>query len=214
MAINYISGAVNSASTSVNTISVTYSPTAGNTLVVFVGINVSNAGLTVVDNLSNSLTAGPTLTLGTSISSSCHYYTVPSGVTSITASWTTNRECGIVVLEYSGVVAVNASLSGNAVDGTSASPSITVTSQDANDYIVAGFVCSQVFTMSTGTQRQHVASGTHNYCGDNTSSTAGSITLGGSQTSANWIALAIELRASIGTPGVSSNQLMMMGCGG
>jgi hypothetical protein len=206
MAISYIGGGNNGSSTAVTTISVTYSPVVGNTLCVFLALGSSSAGLSIVDNLANSLTTGPTLSALYGV-----YYTVPSGVTTLTASWTTAKQCGMVLMEYSGVSSVNASLTGNTATATSTTPSISVTTQDANDFVVAGFHTGTAMTTTSGNQRKSESVGFYMYGLDNTSATAGSVTLGGTMTSSAWVAVAIELRAS--ASGSNHQNLLLLGCG-
>jgi hypothetical protein len=167
------------------------------------------SGPTFTDNLSNTLTLGPTIA-GTPIYSA--YYTLPSGVTSITATWTLTKQCGMAVVEYSGVNNVNPSLSGNTASGTSAAPSISLTTEDSNDVIVAGFHTANAFTIGTGTLRASTITSIKTYVADNTSASPGSVTVAGTQTSGTFTAVALELRTSTGIGG--TNQLMMLGCGG
>jgi len=192
---SWVGGAKNDATGSVTTITVTYSPTAGNTLVIFLETAPVSGG-SCADNNSNALTVGPTIS-ATEYQSS-YYGTAITGATSYTCTWTTSTEAGIVLGEYSGVSSVNASLSGNTNSGNSATASVTVTTQDANDWIACGLGdSSDMLTGSVGTQREQVAASTKKITlVDNTSSSAGSLTCAATLTSTGWVGIALELRTT------------------
>lgn len=191
---NSTSGAVEGESATV-----TYSPTVGNTVVVFVGVSGNPGSMVVTDSKSATLSAGASINNGTGQYLYCFYYTATSGVTSFTASWTEGLYWAFTVVEYSGVTSINAGLSGNTNTGNSALPSITNTTQDANDWLVVGLanvsLASNDITITTGNQRNSdAASEVYLAVGDNTAATAGSVTVAGSQASAAWTAVSIELR--------------------
>ena len=80
--------------------------------------------------------------------------------TSYIASWTTNATASMVCEDYSGVVAVNSALSRNTATGSSATDSITVTTEDANNWVVCGMgEGNQTLTASVGNSRQQVTAG-------------------------------------------------------
>jgi len=105
MAIAYVGGATNSTASSVNTLSGTYSPTAGNEVVVALaqGNGLSLAGAVCEDNNGNALTLR--LTPTTNLAGAWMFYgTAQAGATSYTCTWTTARaQTSIAVAEYSGV---------------------------------------------------------------------------------------------------------------
>lgn len=208
MAIAFVNGAINNGA-GVTTVSVTYAPTAGNTVVVTLGFTVAVTNLTCTDSSFNPLAAGPSRTNG--ITSACFYYTAASGVTGFTASWTTASGVNIAVAEYSGVQSVNAALAGNAASATSATATITVTTEDNNDFIVASIVSNaNVVTITVGTLRENAASaGAKLKIADNTVASAGAVTITGTLTSAAWAIVVLELRtvASGGGGGSISNWL-------
>jgi len=200
MAIAFVNGGNNGSASTVSTISVTYSPTQGNTVVVLLSINAGATGITVVDSNSAGLTLGPSQVAGTV--EQAYYYTAGSGVTSFTASWTTAAQCNMVVLEYSGVGSVNAGLTGNVTTGSSATASGTVTTQDNNDWITGAIVSVNPVTVTAGNLRKSAVVGNlKTYGVDNTVATAGSVSLTGTLTSAGWIVLIIELRVPGSTGG-------------
>jgi hypothetical protein len=205
MAIAYISGANNSATTSVTTITATYSPTAGNMVVVGVAFPATPGSSPVVkDNLGNTLTPGP------SQGTAPYIYTfaqspAPSGVTGYTATWTGGQNAGIAVAEYSGPansgVDVTHGIATTAVNSTSASLSVPL--DGANDFVVmVACSISGNLTTSVGNQRQQATTGGIRITlQDNTGTTAGaSVTNTCTQASASWICAAA---VTVGGPGFS-----------
>lgn len=208
--MTFINGAVSaSSSTASGTCAVTYSPTAGNTIVGWgagVGVDVSS----VADNATGGSSTYIRLTPAnnhTITGSLWGVLVVKSGVTTITFTMasSTRRACG--VLEFSGVAAF-----GNS-DGTatasSASPQDTLTMQDANNYIVTGMSREGTSTWSThtgvGTLRENLAGAGSTTPGigisTNTSASTGSLSAGATiSASGTWIASAIELRNNAPVP--------------
>lgn len=193
MAVTPVGGNVNATASNVTTISVAYSPTAGNEVVVFFGTGIVS-GVAVKDNLGNSLTAGPTVSSGGVIQTYCFYGTAASGVTSYVATWTTATVATLAVEEYSGVGSVNAALSGNTATGTTSPGSISQT-VSANSFMVAFFdTRSSAPTLGTGTQRQRqVTTAPMSILIDNNSVGGGSISCTCTFTAVTWAAVAIEL---------------------
>ena len=198
----------------------TYAPTLGNIVCAFFAPNSAVSALTVKDSGGVVLTSGPTATFGAAVdNASAWFYTASAGVTKFIASWTTSRASVFGVEEYSGVTGgVNGALAGSAATGTSAAPSITVTTQDNNDFVVAGlFSGANAITVTTGTQRQS-ATGAATIkldIADNTAASAGAVTIAGTiTTSIAWAALALELRlTAVVAAAANYNRLMMVGCG-
>lgn len=209
MAIAFVNGAVNGSSTGVQTIAVSYSPTSGNTVCVFLNCSATVTNLTCVDSNSASLQSGPALGIS-STTEACFYYVAGTGVTGFTASWTGSAACNFAVVEYSGVLSVNPSLSGNTSTGSSATASITVTTQDANDYIVGSLSSPNIITMTVGTLRKSNSAGggaPRLFVSDNTVASAGSLSLTGTLTSAAWGVLVLELRTVAAAASSGSNWL-------
>ena len=152
----YVGGNGVSQSGGATTETVTYSPTAGNATVLYFATGSASTGLTVKDNLGNTLSTGPNSGLLTSF----YQYPVPSGVTSYVATWTTARQSSFIVEEYSGATAVNAALSGNTASGSSNTATLTVTDDEAGDITVFGFYSANILTASVGNQRHQVTGST------------------------------------------------------
>lgn len=206
MAIAQVGGSAVGIATN-TTGSITYSPTPGNIVCLFLSGSVAISNVSVVDSNGNSLAAG-TVAGGLVFP---FYYTATTGVTSFTASWTTTATVNIVLEEYSGAIGgVNASLAGNTATGVGTTATITVTTQDNNDWVVAGLAAiNQVITITVGNQRQASASGASKLkLADNTVASAGSVSITGTLTSATWAIALLELRSvAQGGGGSTSNWL-------
>jgi len=195
-------GFVNSASSGVasqTSAMATYSPTEGNTVIIYLSHNATTTGDSCKDNLSNTLTAGPKSSNTTNKISS-FYYTVPSGVTSFTCTWTTARFAYLDVLEYSGVNSVNATLTGNTGSGSAPTYTMTVTTLVNNSWLAIGFgdAAATSWTSPTGNLRLSENSGTpagaRQADMDNTSAIAGAVTCAITGTGATaWNSVALEL---------------------
>lgn len=216
MAIAFVGGAVADIAVIGTSMTVTYAATTGNILCAFATFATAPSALTVKDSNANLLTAGPTAT-NTSLLTS-FFYTASAGVTSLVAAWTASRQGSLGVVEYSGVTGgVNAALAGNVAIGTSTLASITVTTEDANDWVVAGLgTGANTSTILVGNAREKSALSTAKVnIGDNTAATPSLVTVSGTTlVSGNWEAIALELRLSAGVIAANNfNQLMMVGCG-
>ena len=150
-----VGGGHNAESAGATTLTVTYSPTAGNAAVVVFNVGTAVTGLVVKDNLGNTLAVGPAA--GTTLAS-FYQFPVPSGVTSYIATWTGSHQASIAVEEYSGVTGVNATLAGNTNTGSSATATITTTMDRSAATLVVGFgnESSDTMTGTVGNQRQQV----------------------------------------------------------
>jgi hypothetical protein len=107
-------------------------------------------------------------------------------------------EASARVEECSGVLAIGTTATAN---NTTANPTISLTTQDANNYVIAGFglVGATVPTSLTGTLRGTTASAGSNpvvsASTDNTAASASSVTNAITRAAAVWAAAAIELRS-------------------
>lgn len=201
MAINFVGGNKNNAGANTTILS-NYTPTAGNAVIVFLSVNGAVTNVTCVDTNNNPLTAGPTATNGTTIIFSFYILYSKTGATSFTCNWTTSRVSSITLEEYSGANGINANLAGNSATGTSATASISVATEDNNDWIVCGLAdVGNTLTASVGNSRQSVISGTscRQILMDNTVASPSSVTCSATLTSSAWAVVAIELRLI--TPG-------------
>jgi hypothetical protein len=218
MAIAFVGAATNNGA-SVTLLTCTYAATSGNIVTLFLNHAQPVTALTVKDNGGNLLTAGPTVSFATLTNvASGWYYTAGAGVSNFVATWTTARAVGMNVTEYSGVTGgVNGALAGNTATGTSVAPTITVTTQDDNDWVSAGlFARSITITVSAGNSRvaNNVQSTAKLESADNTSVAIGSVTIAGTCGSQAWACIALELRlTAVVAAAANHNQLMMVGCG-
>jgi hypothetical protein len=193
MAIAFVNG-TNNAGSAVTSLNTPYAPTAGNTVCVFLCFSGAVTNLTVTDQIGNPLTAGPTKSNTVVVTS--FYYTAASGVTQFQASWTTSRQVSCTIVEYSGVIGgVNAGLAGNTASASSATASITVTTDDATDWVTAMLAASgQVITITVGNSREtNNIQGAKVVSADATAS-ASSATITGTLTSTAWAIVLLELR--------------------
>ncbi len=150
----------NQVAASATTNSVTYSPTTGNTVIVFLNTTSTINTVSCKDNNNNTLTAGSTGAGGTD-DIFPFYGTAITGATSYSCSWTNSSASTISVEDYSGVVAVNTGLANNTGTATSASASLTVTTEDNNDWNVCGFGdAGNTFTVTVGNSRQNQSTST------------------------------------------------------
>jgi hypothetical protein len=209
-ALNYASGSLTyvggatpvGSSTTVTSASVTYTPTPGNEIVLFLGTNGSVTSLSCHDSESNSLTAGPTTNSNLSYVYEFYYSVPATAPTSFTCSWATRQHSDITVVEYSGVLSVNGSPTGDTAAGDNTNPSISPTSTVANDFMVAGFYSANNVSWAAQTGHLRVsnsaaaANGGSIVVVDNFSSTSGSsvtesVTFG--SPSEHWAGVVIEL---------------------
>lgn len=144
--------------------------------------------------------------------------------TSITVNYGVAAKSVIGVLQYSGVQAFGVTASGT---GATANPTRALTTQDNNNWSVAGF-CSQGTTLPTalagngtlrGTPVATSGGGGTTNCSlgmvDNTVATAGSVTCGETLAAANWAAAALELRSVLPAvaPLLFTSKIALMGVG-
>ena len=119
--------------------------------------------------------------------------------TTVTVTLAAGSEVVCAVAQYSGVGALGLT---NTNSGTGTAPTVSVTTQDNNNWVVAGFAhegATGTLSAQTGTLRQvKVTSGSSvkGALTDNTSATPASVTnaVTATQTGTNWAAAALELR--------------------
>ncbi len=143
MAIGFVGGAFSTASTTAGTTNtISYVPTAGNTLIVF-GCGIDVVGVTgVTDSAGNkyypcqtvtSESTGPTVTTFSTNAGAA--LTTAGNTITVTFGSSTRNTC--VIVEYSGVVGIAAV--SNATHAATTTASIVQTIQNANNWIVAAF---------------------------------------------------------------------------
>jgi len=131
--------------------------------------------------------------------------------TSITIGMETTNQAIACAFEYLGV----ASLGNTAVNNdTSAALTVSVTTQDANNWVVGGFgqySGSAELTQNVGTLRAALSNGTNIVSGlaDNTCVSAGSCQVAvASDESAVWVAAGLELRSGAAPPAAAKRRII------
>ena len=202
MAIAYVNSAFSTSSTTAGTSkTISYTPTAGNTLIVFC-FGVGVAATKVTDTKANLYQpyvppTTSTVTATTFICRSCN-----GGATTITVTFASSTRNTVVVVEYSGALEVGKT---NTATGSSTAPSVAITTQDNNNVVCAGMTTegTSTWALSVGTalRNSQVGGGATTPGGgviDNTSATPASTTetatLG---TTGAWVAHAVELRTVV-----------------
>lgn len=146
MAISWVGGTANHAA-SAATLTATYSPTAGNIVIVFVAVGGAVTLMSVQDNNGNYLLQGPVFstTVIPVAAGTGQLYAfwgiAAAGATGYTATWTTNEVSSVAVGEYSGVEAIyylNASTTYYNTGTSATAATAAITTLDANDWVVAG----------------------------------------------------------------------------
>jgi hypothetical protein len=185
------------------TVTFTYSPTATNQITLFLRYN-GTAGVATpycTDNNYNSLLQGVAIA-GANDSEQPFYGIAASGATVYTCTYNGSNISGVLG-EYTGFLSFNPLLSGNTALGTGTLASATVTTDDANDYVVCGFGDeSNGFQGAyTGTERKLEGTAPTSVLVDNTSATAGSVTVAANISgSVAWKGACLELRTVSTSP--------------
>ena len=174
-------------------------PVASVTTVVATGASFSKQGAVTNASGSDSIRAESWIARN-----------VPAGIPSVTVNWDAPTVASVHAGRYTGVQAIGAVVTATGAAGTAAT--IAITTQDANNLVVAGLgdeatAQAQFSAASVGTARSFgyaVGDGAPDVNGsllDNTSATPASVacTIGTPATARLWAAVAVELR-SVGTP--------------
>lgn len=226
MAIAFVRTAQNRDGTAGSTLAVNMTVTAGDCVVVL--IDYDNGAVlpsSVTDNAGNAyaLRASKLNNHLVTIWSTAANGTLAA--TSITATFPTTGVVlrSMIAADYSGVASLGLSAG---TSGTSVSPSVSIVTQDPNNFVVAGMhsnsALSTTMASGTGNLRATIQAGAGSNCDgyvDNTGAGTGSITCSVSiPGSVTWAAVAIELRSTFTPipplltllPGVNSNTLLRM----
>lgn len=185
------------------TCTLTASTTAGNSVVV--GLSWKATAATVNSVTSPSTTTerfhqfGPNICNGSSECAAIFVCRGCAALTTVKPTFSASTLFTINVDEYSGVGSIGIAATAT---GTSTTPSVSLTTSDANNFIVvqtASLGNAGIPTAGTGTLRTANRTGTtsSNVAGascDNTVAGAGSVTCSVTITSGVWAAVAIELR--------------------
>ncbi len=200
---------------------VTRTEAANNTIVIVIAIkNTGSTGSSITDtggtsypfsqsfgkNGTNERVEIWTSTAGGSTSS-----------TSVTINLASTSKFVGCVFEYSGVQALG---NENTAQATAANPSISVTTQDSNNFCVGGFSGqgTGTFTSGTGTLRASAATSGGNASTnvggalvDNTVGSPGTCTTSVTNADTDWALAVIELRSV--APSVCKNLIALLGAG-
>jgi hypothetical protein len=200
-AVAYVGGATNTVSTGTS-VTATYTSTTGNCVVVHV---MGNPGSTITATASGGATITSRVTADNGTKKFALLSTAHNGAdgsTSFTATQTgSNSRMYIIVEEYSGAAELGTTASNNAGSGTD--PTIVLTTQDANNFVVAGLYKrnSNNLTAVTGNVRHERSDGSSDAIAgfDNTAASATAVTnTGTSAGSVAWMSVALELRSTTG----------------
>ena len=202
------------ASNSVYTLTFTYSPTAGHTVVILVPFSTSGLYPYCRDNNFHTVWPGPKVT-NSSESLSSFYTIASSGATSYVCQWAQGVVSSIsgMLYEFSGVLSVNPLLSGNTATGTGTTASFAVTTQDNNDYVVCGFSDSNAtFSSLSGSNPETIGTQPTGVLFSQAVGSPGSSTCSANlSTSSAWLGIAIELRTVTNTQPWSMVQITPSG---
>lgn len=211
MAISFINAWENNASSSTGSLAVTVATTAGDCIIVYVAYD---NGATVTPTSITDNASPPNLyTLQTNAqgNNNLSLWSTPANGTRAATTVTVSFPDGgstvkktVVVVSYRGALSLG--LTGSHVTATGTSESVSVTTQDANNWVAACFWDQDgsdgtiIWTQATGTNRgKYQVQSNQNMCfSDNTSVAAGSVTnhttMSGSLQPSGSAVVALELR--------------------
>jgi len=186
--------------------------TNGNTVVVSMGLKTPTRTLT---NMQGSVTNAffmqntPVTPNGSSNGSVLAVCFQCPSITTVTPTLSGTSIYALTVEEYASVGSLGAWASAT---GSSTTPSVSLTTIDNNNWIVAAFSNlgnAGVITANTGNLRDAGRTGTtSSFSGigacDNTVAVAGSVTCSGTMTSGAWTAVGLELRTGSSAPACAS----------
>lgn len=181
--INFVSPGVqtptaSSGSSSVGTITITYSPVAGNYVVIGIATNTATTTITCTDNNSNALTLVSSSNPGNTVFTYLFEGIAQASATSYTVTLSPSRKCAAVLAEYSG----GSSLSNLGVYATGGIYPATLTVSSlavANGWVIGAVATVDgaiTYTSVQGNVREQIALGSSTVAiciGDNTGPTAG-----------------------------------------
>lgn len=199
----FVNKAGNTKSSSVATLTTTYTPSKVGNLIVVALLTIGTVTATAVkDTHSVALTAGATNTHTAMVQ--WFYYLVPAAIpTTFIATWTTSRAATMAVLEYTNPGQVITAPTGGTGSGATTPGTVTVTSKFANDLIITvlGRNAACTWTATNGTNRSSVATSPGGIILESSAATAGQATTNSATQSATgiWVGASIEL-----TPGLMS----------
>lgn len=172
---------------------------AGETVVVHVTFNPTTCAVTGVSDSGGSVyTKRGEFVQASSIKIETWSTAAGGAVASTTVSVAfsgTSTDSGIIPAAYTGVLGIGAYTSNG---GTGANPSLAITTQDANNFVAAGYgsLSGGALTAGTGNLRQSDADiSIQQAFVDNTAASATSVTCSITLSAAAWAGGALELRS-------------------
>lgn len=205
-AITFVKSTVGVTGANSTTFTLNATTTTGDTVVAVIAVRAINKVLNVTSSALDSFTekssstnsgAGDFVSVWTSLS--------VGSDTSFTATVNSSAQIQLNILEYSGVNAIG-NVASTTTSGNTATTTITLT--NANDFIVAGFSTqdSRNITGLNGTTirvNNNAGAAIQLSSGDNTTSTATALIIGGTWTggTANAALAAVELKVASVSPG-------------
>jgi len=216
-AITFVNQGSNNLSTSATSMTVTIPATvAGNDLVAVVSIGIDIAPNTTVSSVTATgatFASRVVLSNGVARVEIWSARGISAGITTVTINFVAATNATAAVAEYSGVAALGTTATNS---GATANPTVSLTTQDANNFVVGGFSASAAgiaaFTALTGTLRAApvtAAGDVTDVAGaltDNTSATPASVTNAVTQAANTWAAAALELRSTSTCSGICYKQ--------
>ncbi|HET7150874.1 MAG TPA: hypothetical protein VFI60_05650 [Candidatus Acidoferrum sp.] len=206
MAIVFVAGGHNGTANTGTALTVTATITANDTAVVITEVAATSAVVSVVDTGGSVYSKQASISNGTF---TMEIWSTAVGAakasTSVTITYgTTHVARGAAVGDYSGVVALGIT---NTASGSASPATVSLTTQDANNFVVAGLGTSsattQTFTAQNGSIRETTTlAGSNGTLVDNTAASPSSVTDSATYSVAgNWAAVALELRSTSGGGG-------------
>jgi hypothetical protein len=132
------------------TLAFTSNVTAGNTLVLYIGVNSTGQTFTASDNLNGAWTAIPSCNFNTTFASvnMLQHANTAAGACTVTVAGGAGASLTIIIHEFSGMPSSTTVRVGNTAEGTSAAPAASLAGTTAGDLIVGG--CQVANTAAVG----------------------------------------------------------------
>lgn len=199
MSIKFVNQSGIASGSTTTSLLINYIPVAGNYVFVFLSVATAVTNVLCQGNNGslNIMIPGPVVTNGINTMYSWYlpvlggYPTTP--VVSFLCSWTSTSQATMSVEEFTGVVAVD---SGFINSGTSSAPSLSITLEEDNDYLICAFGDgSNTLSVSVGTELQVIVNPGHNQIVIDNTGAAGSITCSATLTGGGaWVGVGFEAR--------------------
>jgi len=202
--IAFVNSVTITGGTSGSNISASFSAISGNTETCGVGFNKTTASVSSVTDTVGSIYTQTVAVNGTNarieIWSTVLAGTNASNKVTVNSTSGTGNGPGVICVEYSGVNSLGVTNTNSATSSTSAT--ISITTQDLNNFISAFFADSTnvTYTSVTGnliTQVGNSSGAEKSAACNNTVTNPGTLTCAETVGSSNWAAAAVELRTGI-----------------